>query len=139
MDAAVRKIKLKAEQTSINGTILTLATTIGSLAVGLAWITNAQEGVLIATTTPAIVVAGVIANILHTGQIEPSAASTAILAFFGQLAADVVAFVPSWSSTIQLVIPVVAAVVLCFLQLAHAFLSRKVIVPAPKPAPAATS
>ncbi len=126
MDAAVRKIKLKAEQTSANAAILTLVTTVGSMAVGLAWISNAQECALVATTTPAIVLAGVFANIFHTGEISPSAVDTAVMAFFGQVAADIVAFVPNLGSTMQLVIPLVSAAVLCLLQGVHVLFSRKV-------------
>src|ERR1700735_2026113 len=85
-------IKLKVQASSLNATILAVVTALAGMVVGLGLINSAQEGLIIATTTGGIGAAGLIANAIHTGSIEPSALTTAVLAVVGQAVSLIVSF-----------------------------------------------
>ena len=88
-------------------------------------ISSTQEGVIVAVTTSAIAAAGVVAHAIHTGNIEPSAISSSVLALGTQVVALLVAFVVIGSGTAATVTAIVSAVVLAAAQIAHALLSRQ--------------
>lgn len=119
-------LKLKVEASSANATILAIITALGGLAVSLGVIGVNQQGIVSAATVAGLAVAGVIANAIHTGSIEPSAIVTAVLAFVGQVVALVVSF--AWISNTEAgtIIAIVTAVVGAAATIAHALLSRQV-------------
>jgi hypothetical protein len=119
-------LRLKLEASSKTATILAVVTALVGLIVGLGIITSAQQGLLIATTTSGLAVASLIANAIHTGQIEPSAIQVAILTLAGQVLALLVSFLVIKETTAQHVTVIVTAVVFAAVQIAHALLSRKV-------------
>lgn len=119
-------LALKVQASSLNATILAVVTAVGGLVVGLGFVTSTQEGILIATTTAAIAAAGMIANAIHTGLIEPSAITAAVLAVVVQALSLAVSFLWISSETAANVVVVVTAVVLAVAQVAHALLSRQV-------------
>jgi hypothetical protein len=119
-------VKLKVQASSVNATILAVVTAIGGLIVGLGVISSTQEGILVATTTSGIAAAGLIANAIHTGAIEPSAIVTSVVAVVTQAVALAVSFLWITEAQAQRVVVIVTAVVIAAAQLAHALLSKQV-------------
>ena len=121
-----RAAALKATAESANATIVAVVTAIAGLIVGLGVINPGQQGIIISTTTAGLAAAGLVANAIHNGTIEPSALATSVLAVVGQAVSLVVSF--AWISNTQAgtVISISTAVVFAAAQVAHALLSRKV-------------
>jgi hypothetical protein len=119
-------LRLKVQASSLNATILAVVTSIGGLIMGLGVITSAQDGLLVATTIAGIAAVGLIANAIHTGNIEPSALTTAIIAVVAQVVALAVSFLWITEATAQHVVVIVTAIVIAVAQIAHALLSRQV-------------
>ncbi|HEY1690047.1 MAG TPA: hypothetical protein VGF95_14425 [Solirubrobacteraceae bacterium] len=117
---------VQAEASSKTAMILAVVTALAGLAVGLGIFGPHIEGVIIACTTDGIVVVGLIANSIHTGQIEPSAIATAVLALIGQVVALIVAFALISDATASHVLAIAASVVLAGVQIAHALWSRNI-------------
>jgi hypothetical protein len=118
--------KLKVQTSSENATILAVVTAVAGLIVGLGIITSQQEGILVAVTTSGIAAAGLLANAIHTGQIEPSAIIASIVAVVVQALSLAVSFLWITEAQAQHVVVVVTAVVLAVAQIAHALLSKQV-------------
>jgi hypothetical protein len=118
--------KLRVQASSLNATILAVVTALGGLIVGLGLVTSNQEGIIIATTTAAIGAAGLVANAIHTGSIEPSAIVTSVGAVVAQAVALLVSFAWISDATAGTVAAVTTAVVLALAQIAHALLSKQV-------------
>lgn len=118
--------KLKVQASSLNATILAVVTALTGMVVGLGVINSAQEGMIIAVTTGGIGVSGLIANAIHTGSIEPSAVTTAVLAVVGQVVSLVVSFAWISNVTAGTVISITTAVVGAAAVIAHSLLSRQV-------------
>jgi hypothetical protein len=119
-------LKLKIEASSRSATILAVVTSLGGLVVGLAIVTPSQEGILIAVTTSGIGLAGLLANAIHNGMIEPSAIVASVGAVVGQAVSLAVSFLWITEVTAQHVVVIVTAVVLAVAQVAHALISRQV-------------
>jgi uncharacterized membrane protein YeaQ/YmgE (transglycosylase-associated protein family) len=126
MSSPALTLRLKVQASSLNATILAVVTALAGMVVGLGLINSAQEGLIIAATTGGIGVAGLIANAIHTGSIEPSALTTAVLAVVGQAVALVVSFALISNETAGTVISIVAAVVGAAAVIAHALISKQV-------------
>lgn len=118
-------VKLKLQASSRSATILAVVTALAGLIVGLGIITSQQEGILVAVTTSGIAAAGLLANAIHTGQIEPSAIVAAVVAVVTQAVALAVSFLWISEATAQHVVVIVTAVVLAVAQVAHALLSKQ--------------
>ncbi len=115
-----------AAQSSIGATILAIVTSLGGLAVGIGVIGANQQGFIIAATSSGMVVAGLIANAVHTGKIEPSPLIMTIGTFVAQVVALLVSFAWIGEGTAARVIAITTAVVLAAVQIAHAYLSKQV-------------
>jgi uncharacterized membrane protein YeaQ/YmgE (transglycosylase-associated protein family) len=126
MSPSTLTLRLKVQASSLNATILAVVTALAGMIVGLGLINSAQQGLIIATTTGALAAAGVLANALHTGSIEPSALTTTILAVVGQAVALVVSFALISNETAGTVISIITAVVGAVAVIAHALLSKQV-------------
>lgn len=121
------RLRLKLQLESVNATILAIITSLGGLVVGLGFMTSTQEGILVGATTSGIAVAGLFANAIHSGAIEPSALVASVMAFVGQALSLLVSFLFITEATAQHVVVIVTAVVLAGAQIAHALLSKKVL------------
>ena len=119
-------LKLKVQASSLNATILTVVTALVGMGVGLGLINSAQEGLTIAATTSGIGVAGLFANAIHTGQIEPSAITTAVLALVGQIASLILSFAIINNTEYGEIISITTAVVGAGAIIAHALISKQV-------------
>ena len=119
------RAKLELQASSLNATILAVVTAVGGLIVGLGVISSSQEGVLVAVTTSGIAAAGLLANAIHTGKIEPSAIVTSVVSVVTQAVALAVSFLWITEATAQHVVVIVTAVVLAAAQIAHALLSKQ--------------
>lgn len=117
---------LKVQASSLNATILAVVTALAGLIVGVGIISPDQQGIIIAATTSGLAAAGVIANAVHTGSIEPSAIETSILAAVGQVVSLIVSFALISNETAGTVISVSTAVVGAAVVIAHALLSKQV-------------
>jgi FtsH-binding integral membrane protein len=126
MTTSTLALKLKVQASSLNATILAVVTALAGMVVGLGLINSAQEGLIIATTTGGIGVVGLLANTIHTGNIEPSALTTAVLAVVGQAVSLIVSFALISNETAGTVISVITAVVGAAAITAHALLSKQV-------------
>jgi hypothetical protein len=124
--STVVSLKLKVQASSLNATILAVVTALAGLIVGLGVITSQQEGILVATTTSGIAAAGLLANAIHTGQIEPSAVVASIVAVVVQALSLAVSFLWISEAQAQRIVVIVTAIVLAVAQIAHALLSREV-------------
>ena len=119
------RAKLKLQASSANATILAVVTAVGGLIVGLGVVSSQQEGVLVAVTTSGIAAAGLLANAIHTGKIEPSAIVASVVSVVTQAVALAVSFLWITEATAQHVVVIVTAVVLAAAQIAHALLSKQ--------------
>jgi hypothetical protein len=126
MSPSTLTLRLKVQASSLNATILAVVTALAGMVVGLGLINSAQEGLIIATTTGGIGVAGLIANAIHTGSIEPSALTTAILAVVVQAVSLIVSFALISNETAGTVISIITAVVGAAAVIAHALISKQV-------------
>ena len=126
MSPSILAQKLHTQTSSLNATILAVVTALGGLVVGLGVISTGQDGILIAATTSGIAAAGVIANALHTGSINPSAIEVSILAAIGQVVSLVVSFALISNATAGTVISISTAVVGAAVIIAHSLLSKQV-------------
>jgi hypothetical protein len=118
----------KAASVSVTATILTIVGTIAALAVGLGIFGVNVEGIIIAITSDGVIVVGLIANSIHSDSIEPSAFAAAVMALVGQAVALLVAFAWVTNAEASHIIAIASAVVLGLAQIAHALLSRQVLV-----------
>lgn len=119
------RAKLELQASSANATILAVVTAVGGLIVGLGVVSSQQEGVLVAVTTSGIAAAGLLANAIHTGKIEPSAIVASVVSVVTQAVALAVSFLWITEATAQHVVVIVTAVVLAAAQIAHALLSKQ--------------
>jgi hypothetical protein len=119
-------LRLTVQKSSTTATILAIVTAVAGMIVGLGIISPTQEGILVAVTTGSIGVAGLVANAIHTGSIEPSALTTAVLAVVGQAVSLVVSFALIDNTTAGTVISITSAVVFAAATIAHALLSKQV-------------
>jgi hypothetical protein len=126
MSPSALTLRLKAQASSLNATVLAVVTAVAGMVVGLGLINSAQEGLIIATTTGGIGIAGLVANAIHTGSIEPSALTATVLAVVGQAVSLVVSFALISSETAGTVISIVTAVVAAAAVIAHALISKQV-------------
>jgi hypothetical protein len=117
----------KVQASSGTATILAVVTALTGLVVGLGFINSTQQGILIAVTTSGIAAAGLLANAIHTGQIEPSAIAASVAAVLAQALSLAVSFLWISEAQAQHVVVIVTAVVLAVGQVAHALLSRQVM------------
>jgi hypothetical protein len=120
------KLAVKVENSSMTATILAVVTALGGLIVGLGLITSSQEGLLVATTTSGIAAAGLLANAIHTGAIEPSAIVTSVVAVVAQVVALLVSFLLISEAEAAHIVVIVTAGVLAVAQVAHALISKQV-------------
>jgi hypothetical protein len=118
-------LKLKLQASSLNATILAVVTALAGMVVGLGLINSTQEGLIVAATTGGIGVAGLIGNAIHTGQINPSAITTAVLVVVGQVVSLVVSFAVISNEEAGTIISIITAVVGAAAIIAHAILSRQ--------------
>lgn len=126
MSADLALLRVKAQSSSLNATVLAVVTALGGLVVGLGFISPSQDGLLVATTVSGLGAVGLIANVIHTGSIEPSAITAAVIAVVGQALSLAVSFAWISSATDRHVVVILTAVVLAAAQIAHALLSRTV-------------
>jgi hypothetical protein len=119
-------LKLKIQASSANATILAVITALAGMVVGLGIITSAQEGLITAATTGGIAAAGLIANAIHTGSIEPSSLVVTVIAAVSQVVALVVSFALISNVEAGTIISIVTAVVGAAAVIAHALLSKQV-------------
>lgn len=126
MSSAAVALRLRLQASSLNATILAVVTAVGGMIVGLGVISSTQEGIIVAATTSGIAAAGVIANAIHTGSIEPSAITTSILAVAGQAVSLIVSFALISNAEAGTIISIITAVVGAAAVIAHALLSRQV-------------
>ncbi len=124
MSSALAAVKVEAS--SAKATILAVVTALVGLGVGLGLFGPHVEGIIIACTTDGIVVVGLITHAIHSGKIEPSAFTTAVLALVGQVVVLFVAFGVITNATASHVLAIAAAVVFAAAQVVHALLSRQV-------------
>ncbi len=121
---AEARLKAIASNESLQSSLAAVVVAVAALLVGLGLVTSTQEAVLIATTTPAVALGGLILHAIHTGSISPSPLVAAISSLAVQIGADLIAFLPNWNATVQLVIPLVSAVTLLVVQLAIGLKAR---------------
>lgn len=126
MSPAATALRLKVQASSVNATILAVVTAVAGLIVGIGVISPDQQGIIIAATTASIGAAGLIANVIHTGSIEPSAIVAAVVAAVLQVVSLLVSFAWISNATAGTVISITTAVVLFLAQIAHALLSKQV-------------
>lgn len=117
--------QLALQRASATATILAVVTALAGMVAGLGIIDSAQQGLIIAATTSGIAAAGLIANAIHTGQINPSGLTTAILATAGQVVALVVSFAVINNTEAGSIISIITAVVGAAAVIAQALLSRQ--------------
>jgi hypothetical protein len=119
-------VKLQVQKASANATILAIITAVGGLAVSLGLIGVNQQGIISAATVAALSAAAVIANAIHTGNIEPSAITTAVIAVVGQAVSLLVSFALIDNTEAGTVIAIATAAIGAAAMIAHALLSKKV-------------
>jgi hypothetical protein len=119
-------LRLKIQAKSSTATILAIVAAVAALGVGLGIFGTNIEGIIIAATSDGVIVAGLIANAIHTDSIEPSGLLTAVLAFVGQVVALLVSFSLITNAEASHVVAIAAAVVLAGVTIAHALLSKQV-------------
>ena len=127
-------LQLKLQASSFNATLLAVVTALGGLVVGLGLISSSQEGLLVATTTSGIAAAGLLANAIHTGAIEPSAIVVSVMAVVTQGVALLVSFLFISEAEAAHIVVIVTAVVIAVAQIAHSLISKQAVVPPPAPA-----
>ncbi|HEY4452371.1 MAG TPA: hypothetical protein VGN13_12350 [Solirubrobacteraceae bacterium] len=118
-------LRLKLQASSLNATILAIVTALAGMVAGLGVIDSAQQGLIVAATTGGIAAAGLIANAIHSGKIEPSAIVTSIIVVAGQVVSLVVSFALIDNQEAGTIISIVTAVVGAAAVIAHALVSRQ--------------